>query len=647
MKKLIKASLAALCSALLLTNAVMPAVSAEEVDEELVFPSGITHEDLDFLLDFYENDIDMAEDKWGATAIGFFHGDEVLCTDYFAYSDAELQAKADESSVFEWGEVSELLVWVSALQLWEQGSLDLEGDIRDCLPDGFLRRLAYDEPITILDLMNGTAGWQELVCPVWKTDAEAIRPLGEALRAVEPKQVCRPGEAAVDQMYNAAVAAYVIECITGQDYSDHVREHILEPLGMEHTSVNAAHTDNAWVCEQRRKMRTYESAASLIDKGSCLSYLTLYPAGSAVSTLDDLITFAQALVCDDTPLFRDPETQAELFEATAFYGDSDIPLCAHGLHCKEYAVRTYSLDGATAASHARLLLDPVSQLGLAVMIEQSDTDNHYFNDFSEWCFGTLSPKKFGKGAESARLSGYYLPSSLPQRGMLRIVGFLSAAKAERFEPLSRIGSGVYQRTYDTETMYGQLQESRESKRRLIDSTHFNAEDESAMLIGVKTLSDGSTEAVISSPMSSEPVHAVRDRFYTAELCILTAYVLLAVASVYLMFMRRKLKKHGRLKKYSGSALLSAGQTSWLVSVLFMFVTYVIFVSGGTMTFSVSAVIGISQLICTAFCCLAAVAAVIGLVREKSGKWRYAANMLCNITAIAAVVCFETYNFWNI
>ena len=60
MKKLIKASLAALCSALLLTNAVMPAVSAEEVDEELVFPSGITHEDLDFLLDFYENDIDMA-----------------------------------------------------------------------------------------------------------------------------------------------------------------------------------------------------------------------------------------------------------------------------------------------------------------------------------------------------------------------------------------------------------------------------------------------------------------------------------------------------------------------------------------------------------------------------------------------------------
>ena len=647
MKKLFKTSLTLLCSLLLLTNAVLPAVSAEEVDEELVFPSGITHEDLCFLLDFYENDIDMAEDKWGATAIGFFHGDEVLCTDYFAYADAELQTKADESSVFEWGEVSELLVWVSAMQLWEQGSLDLEGDIRERLPDGFFRRLAYDEPITMLDLMNGTAGWQELVCPVWKTDAEAIRPLGEALRAVEPKQVCRPGEATVDQMYNAAVAAYVIECITGQDYCEHVREHILEPLGMEHTSVNAAHTDNAWVCEQRRKMRIYESGASLIDKGSCLSYLTLYPAGSAVSTLDDLITFAQALISDDTPLFSSPETQAELFKATAFYGESDIPLCAHGLHCKEYAVRTYSLDGATAASHARVLIDPVSQLGLAVMIEQSDTDNHYYNEFIEWCFGTLSPEKYGKGVESARLSGYYLPSSLPQRGMLKIVGFLSAAKAERFEPLSRIGSGAYQRTYDTEAMYGLLQENRESKRRLIDSTHFNAEEESAMLIGVKTLSDGSTEAVISSPMSSAPEHAVRDRFYTAELCILTAYVLLAVASVYLMFMRRKLKKHGRLKKYSGSALLSAGQTAWLVSVLLMFATYVIFVNSGTMAFAVSAVIGISQMLCTAVCITAAAAAVIGLVREKSGKWRYAANMICNITAIVAVVCFETYNFWNI
>ncbi len=646
MKKLIKASLAALCSLLLLTSALLPSVSAEETNAELAFPSGITLEDLEFLLDFYENDIDMAEDKWGATAIGFFHGDEVLCTDYFAYADAELQVKADESSVFEWGEVSELLVWVSAMQLWEQGSLDLESDIRDCLPDGFFRRLAFDEPITMLDLMNGTAGWHAVVRPIWETDANAIRPLGEELSAAEPKQVCRPGEAVVNQMYSAAVAAYVIECITGEDYCSYVHEHILVPLGMEHTSVNAAHTDNAWVCEQRTKMRTYESGASLTDKGSCLSYLTLYPAGSAVSTLNDLITFAQALISDDSPLFGSPAAQTELFGATSFYGESDIPLCAHGFHCNEYAVRTYGIDGATAASHARLLIDPVSKLGFAVMIEQSDTDNHYFNDFSEWCFGTLSPKKYGEGAESARLSGYYLPSSLPQSGMLKIVGFISAAKAERFEPLSRIGSGVYQRTYDTETMYGLLQENRVSKKRLIDSTHFNTEDEGAMLIGVQALSGGGTEAVISSPMSSVPEHAVRDRFYIAELCLFTAYVLLAVAAVYLLFTRLKLKKHGRLKEYSGSVLLGAGQTAWLISVLLMFATYVFFVNSGTMTFAVSTAIGITQMICTAVCCAAAAAAVIGLVRGKSGELHYAANMVCNIIAVAAVVCFEMYKFWD-
>ncbi len=48
-----------------------------------------------------------------------------------------------------------------------------------------------------------------------------------------------------------------------------------------------------------------------------------------------------------------------------------------------------------------------------------------------------------------------------------------------------------------------------------------------LLIGVKTLSDSSIEAVISSPMSSAPEHAVFDRSYIAEICLLTAYVLLA------------------------------------------------------------------------------------------------------------------------
>ena len=115
MKKLLGIAASLLCSAAILLNP--PLLSARA--EDIVFPSGVSQSDFEFLLDFQENDIDMAEKKWGATAIGAFNADEVLCTGYYACTDAALNAHTDENSVFEWGEVSQTLIWVSAMQLWE------------------------------------------------------------------------------------------------------------------------------------------------------------------------------------------------------------------------------------------------------------------------------------------------------------------------------------------------------------------------------------------------------------------------------------------------------------------------------------------------------------------------------------------------
>ena len=185
MKTLLRITASLLCSAAILVNPILLSASAGEV----VFPSGVRKSDFEFLLGFQENDIDMAEDKWGATAIGAFNSDEVLCTGYYAYTDAGLKARTDENSVFEWGEVSQTLIWVSAMQLREQGKLDLDRDIRDYLPDDFFRRLTFDEPVTMIELMNGTAGWQESTSQIWKTDEASVMSLGDEIRAAEPAQV--------------------------------------------------------------------------------------------------------------------------------------------------------------------------------------------------------------------------------------------------------------------------------------------------------------------------------------------------------------------------------------------------------------------------------------------------------------------------
>ena len=84
----------------------------------------------------------------------------------FGYVDKENKVKVDDDSVFEWASITKLTVWVSVMQLWEEGKIDLEADIKTYLPEGFLRNLHYDKPITMLDLMNHQAGFDEM--PLYK-----------------------------------------------------------------------------------------------------------------------------------------------------------------------------------------------------------------------------------------------------------------------------------------------------------------------------------------------------------------------------------------------------------------------------------------------------------------------------------------------
>ena len=79
----------------------------------------------------------------------------------FGYVDKEKKLAVDDNSVFEWGSATKLTVWVSVMQLWEEGKIDLKTDIKEYLPKDFLKgKLTYDKPITMLDLMNHQAGNQ-------------------------------------------------------------------------------------------------------------------------------------------------------------------------------------------------------------------------------------------------------------------------------------------------------------------------------------------------------------------------------------------------------------------------------------------------------------------------------------------------------
>ena len=92
----------------------------------------------------------------------------------YGKSDIENDISANEDTVYEWGSVSKLLVWTSAMQLYEQGKLDLNKDICSYLPEGFLSKLNYDTPITMTDLMNHSAGFLTPYKEIETSDINAI-----------------------------------------------------------------------------------------------------------------------------------------------------------------------------------------------------------------------------------------------------------------------------------------------------------------------------------------------------------------------------------------------------------------------------------------------------------------------------------------
>ncbi|MDO5337773.1 MAG: serine hydrolase [Eubacteriales bacterium] len=71
------------------------------------------------------------------------------------------------------------------------------------------------------------------------------------------RSVYKPGTVVSYSNWGAALAAYIVECVSGMDYGDYVHKNIFEPLGMERTTIRLDCTDNTWVESRRERTNAY------------------------------------------------------------------------------------------------------------------------------------------------------------------------------------------------------------------------------------------------------------------------------------------------------------------------------------------------------------------------------------------------------
>jgi CubicO group peptidase (beta-lactamase class C family) len=134
---------------------------------------------------------------------------------------------------------------VAVLQLWEQGRVDLDTPANEYLSTFRLRPARPElRPATLRHLLTHTAGvgyWRrlpDLLRPVSGAGIEVrhLQPLRDYYRRGLPQEV-QPGTKWVYSNHGFAALGQVVEDVTGQSLRDYLREHVLDPVGMEHTDL--------------------------------------------------------------------------------------------------------------------------------------------------------------------------------------------------------------------------------------------------------------------------------------------------------------------------------------------------------------------------------------------------------------------------
>ncbi|WP_178388876.1 MULTISPECIES: serine hydrolase domain-containing protein [Actinomyces] len=318
-----------------------------------------------------------------------------------------------QKSLFRVASISKIPTSIAAMQLVEQGKVDLDADISAYLDFEIERR--FDEPLTLRNLLTHSAGFEESIRMAQdETDLEAY------VKTNPPVQVFEPGTTPGYSNYGMALAGYIVQRVSGQPFEAYVREHVLEPAGMTSS--------------------TYEQPLSKDMAGSLgpghtstgeevpFELMGDFPAGSLTVSAPDFAAFMNAQLSRSPKLLREetweqmwsPGLGEERLGNRAKAGEMGLgyfDLSRHGR-------RVVGHGGDIVGWHSQFELYPEESTGIFISYNgdgnDSDSSNNLREDlaqgFADRYFPGETVKASGSkdSAERARqVAGSYVPSRVP------------------------------------------------------------------------------------------------------------------------------------------------------------------------------------------------------------------------------------------
>ncbi|MDT9724888.1 penicillin-binding protein [Xylanibacillus composti] len=240
-----------------------------------------------FLDDFFA--AESTQPYYVGASVSIVKDGELLVQKGYGHTDLTGQEPVDPAStVFRIASVSKTFTAAAALQLAEQGKLDLQEEFTAYL-DGVTYENPYGTPVTIEHLLTHTTGF-EVRDPNPSdihTELDQYVAIEDFVREHMPPVVREPGTSYMYDNFASLLLGYVVQEASGMPFEDYMKQYMFEPLGM---------ANSGYVLEEK----LVENLAAGHDMlGNPLEVYTVTPTvmphGGMMTTAEDVGKFMIAL----------------------------------------------------------------------------------------------------------------------------------------------------------------------------------------------------------------------------------------------------------------------------------------------------------------------------------------------------------------
>ncbi len=165
-------------------------------------------------------------------AVGIYlEGEEQYAV--YGITSVENPLPIDEHTLFQFGSTGKTFTSTAIMRLVEQGKIDLDAPVRTYVPELRLKDEEVAQRVTVLQLLNHSAGWQGDFFEDTGRGDDAVARYVEKMSELE--QVYPLGQQASYNNAALVLAGRVIEKVTGLVYEEAIQQLLLQPLGLDQT----------------------------------------------------------------------------------------------------------------------------------------------------------------------------------------------------------------------------------------------------------------------------------------------------------------------------------------------------------------------------------------------------------------------------